>query len=598
MQEVDPFSGWQRTHYCGDISEDILDQEIVLLGWVHRRRDHGGVIFVDLRDRQGLAQVVFNPQVNPESHVKAENLRSEFVIGIKGVVRNRPEGMTNPEMKTGAVEVMVSSVAIFNRSQVLPFSVEKGQDVDDSLRLQYRYLDLRRPGMQDNLVLRHRVTKITRDYLDENGFCEIETPFLTRSTPEGARDFLVPSRMTPGAFYALPQSPQLFKQTLMIGGMDRYFQIVRCFRDEDLRADRQPEFTQVDLEMSFVTQEEILELMEGWIARLYRDLFAKELSLPFPRMTYEAAMETYGADNPDTRFGLEMKDICETVRESTFQVFQKVIEQGGVIKAFRFPGGGRLSRREVDNLDDLVKEWGGVGVIWAKHTEKGMQSPVGKFFSEELAQKIFQEMDSEIGDLLLIMAGARDEVNPLMGRLRLELAREYSLVDRAGLAFAWIVDFPLFERNQEGKIGAVHHPFTAPREEDSELLATQPEKCRSQAYDLVMNGIEIGGGSIRIHRSDVQEKIFSALGISEEEAEEKFGFLLRALNYGAPPHGGIAFGLDRLVMLLAGAGSLREVIAFPKTQKGACPLTQSPAAVDAEQLRELHVRPALPKKPG
>ncbi len=599
MIELDPFVGLKRTHYCGEVSEEDIGKEVILFGWVHRRRDHGGVIFVDLRDREGLAQVVFNPQVSPDSHIKADTLRSEHVIGIRGRVSRRPEGMKNPKMKTGDVEVMVDTLAIFNRSRVLPFNLDEDLEVDEAIRLRYRFLDLRRPAMQRNFLLRHQMTKLTRDYLDELGFYEIETPFLTRSTPEGARDYLVPSRVSPGSFYALPQSPQLFKQILMISGMDRYFQIARCFRDEDLRADRQPEFTQVDMEMSFVRQEEIMEIMENWVERLFQELLGKQLSRPFLTMSYEEAMEVYGADNPDIRYDLKMEDVTAIFHGSSFKVFQQVIEKGGVIKAMRFPGGARLSRRELDNLTELAKEWGSGGLIWAKCIEDdGLQCPVAKFFSEENKKDLRRQLKAETGDLLLMMAGPRASVNPLMGRLRVELGREYSLFDPAEFSFVWILNFPMFERDKDGRINAVHHPFTAPNDEDLGLLDEAPEKCRSQAYDLVVNGVEIGGGSIRIHRPDIQQKIFSCLEISEEEAQEKFGFLIDALSYGAPPHGGIAFGLDRLVMLFAGAKSLRDVIAFPKTQKATCLLTQSPSKVEAEQLRELHIRSSLPKKPS
>jgi len=598
QHDLDPFENHIRTHYCNDISEKDLDREVTVLGWVHRRRDHGGVVFVDLRDRSGLVQAVFNPQESPLAHQKADTLRSEYVIGVQGVVRRRPEGMENPKLSTGAVEIKASSLAIFNRSRTLPFNLDEDREVDEAIRLRYRYLDLRRETLQNNLLMRHRATKLTRDYFDERGFLEIETPFLTRSTPEGARDYLVPSRVNPGSFYALPQSPQLFKQLLMIGGMDRYFQIARCFRDEDLRADRQPEFTQVDLEMSFVREEEILELMEGWIAMLFRELRGRELPLPFPRMSYEEAMESYGVDNPDLRFGLQMKEITDTVRESPLKIFQQVVQEGGVIKAFRFPGGAALSRREVESLDGLAKEWGAGGLIWGKCTDKGFQSPVAKFLTEEMTENLIRRMEAAPGDLLLVMAGPREQVNTLLGRLRLEVARQAGLLRTDESAFVWVLDFPLFERDGEGQITSKHHPFTAPRQEDLDLLETDPERCRSQAYDLVMNGIEIGGGSIRIHREDIQSRVFSVLGVSQEEAEEKFGFLLEALSMGTPPHGGIAFGLDRLTMLLAGAGSLREVIAFPKTQKASCLLTRSPAPVNPEQLKELHIRAVPTQKPA
>ena len=598
MQETDPFEGFCRTRFCCEVSEDDLGDEVTVLGWVHRRRDHGGVIFVDLRDRTGLLQVVFNPQESPVSHERADSLRSEFVIGVKGRVRRRPEGMENPRMQTGRLEVMARELAVFNTCRVLPFSLEDDREIDEAIRLRYRYLDLRRVTLQRNMAMRHRAVKITRDFFDELGFFEIETPFLTRSTPEGARDYLVPSRVNPGAFYALPQSPQLFKQMLMIGGLDRYVQIARCFRDEDLRADRQPEFTQVDLEMSFVGEEELLGIVEAWLARLFEELLGTELQIPFPRMSYTEAMESCGADNPDTRFDLRLKDVTDLVRDSTLEIFRQVVAEEGVVKAFRFPGGGRLSRREVEDLDALAKEWGAGGLIWGKCTEQGFQSPVAKHLSEERVREIFRRMEAEPGDLLLVMAGAREQVNTILGRLRLDVGRRYGLIRPEARAFVWILDFPLFERDGEGRLASKHHPFTAPRQEDLALLETDPDACRSRAYDLVMNGVEIGGGSIRIQREDLQRRIFSVLGVSPEEVDEKFGFLLEALSLGAPPHGGIAFGLDRLVMLLCGAASLRDVIAFPKTQKAGCLLTRSPAAVEPEQLRELHIRTVAPKKPG
>jgi|YNPBryantNP2012_1023418.scaffolds.fasta_scaffold00663_6 aspartyl-tRNA synthetase len=598
MADLDPFQGFSRTHYCGEVRPDDLGREVVLLGWVHRRRDHGGVIFVDLRDREGTVQVVFNPQVSPAAHEKADTLRAEYVIGVKGVVQRRPEGMENPKLATGAVEVMARELAIFNRSQPLPFSLEDETDVDEAIRLRYRYLDMRRPAMQRNLLLRHRAAKLTRDYFDSLGFREVETPVLTRSTPEGARDYLVPSRVNPGMFYALPQSPQLFKQLLMVSGVDRYFQIARCFRDEDLRADRQPEFTQVDVEMSFVDQDEILHIMEGWICRLFRELKDVELPRPFPRISYRDAMETYGVDNPDLRYGLEMKDLSDLAAESTFQIFRSALEKGGAVKAFRLPGGGRLTRRELDGLQALAQEWGAGGLLWAKCTESGLQSPVAKHLSEDLTRKILERMEADRGDLLFLMAGPRDSVNALMGRLRIEVSKGNVPIDPSQYAFVWVLDFPLFERDRDGRITSKHHPFTAPKPEDLPALEADPESCRSQAYDLVLNGIEIGGGSIRIHQRDVQNRVFKILGISEAEAREKFEFLLEALSFGAPPHGGIAFGLDRLVMILSGARSLREVIAFPKTQKATCLLTKSPSTVDPEQLRELHVRTVVPRPAG
>lgn len=598
MADLDPFEGYSRTNYCGEVRPEDLGKEVVLLGWVHRRRDHGGVIFVDLRDREGTVQVVFNPQVSPSAHEKADTLRAEYVVGVKGVVQRRPEGMENPKLATGAVEVLARELAVFNRSQPLPFSLEDETDVDEAIRLRYRYLDMRRPVMQRNLLLRHRVVKLTRDYFDSLGFREVETPVLTRSTPEGARDYLVPSRVNPGMFYALPQSPQLFKQLLMVSGVDRYFQIARCFRDEDLRADRQPEFTQVDVEMSFVDQDEILQIMEGWICRLFRELKGVELASPFPRMSYRDAVETYGVDNPDLRYGLEMKDLSDLAAGSTFQIFRSALEKGGAVKAFRLPDGGRLTRRELDGLQALAQEWGAGGLLWAKCTDSGLQSPVAKHLSEDLTRKILERMQADRGDLIFLMTGPRDSVNALMGRLRIEVSKGNVPIDPCQYAFVWILDFPLFERDRDGRITSKHHPFTAPKPEDLPVLEADPESCRSQAYDLVLNGVEIGGGSIRIHQREVQNRVFKILGISEAEANEKFEFLLEALSFGAPPHGGIAFGLDRLVMILAGARSLREVIAFPKTQKATCLLTKSPSAVDPEQLRELHVRTVVPRPAG
>ncbi len=562
------------------------------MGWVLRRRDHGGVIFIDLRDRWGITQVVFNPAINEEVHAKAHRLRSEWVIAVRGRVERRPPDMENPKLATGAIEVLVDELRILNTSETPPFPLDEEIEVSDNLRLQYRYLDLRRPEMAANLVMRHQGLQAVRSYLSKQGFLEIETPMLTRSTPEGARDYLVPSRVNAGRFYALPQSPQLFKQILMIAGMDRYFQVVRCFRDEDLRADRQPEFTQIDMELSFVSEEEIITVTEGMIKTLFAATRDIELTPPFKRMTYDEAMRRFGTDRPDTRFGLELVDLTETLQGCGFKVFRSVIDKGGSVKAINARGCATFSRKDLDDLTEYASRFGARGMAWIKIRENDWQSPITKFFSDDEIRAMGEALDARPGDLILFGADRTDIVHQVLAELRLELARRLELTDDSAFEFLWITDFPLLEYDHDQKRHtAVHHPFTAPREEDLGLLATDPGKVRSRAYDLVLNGNEIGGGSIRIHDKQVQEQVFQALGIGEEEAREKFGFLLRALELGAPPHGGIAFGVDRLMMLLTGSSSIRDVIAFPKTQKATCPLTEAPAPVSRKQLTELYLRP-------
>ena len=562
------------------------------MGWVLRRRDHGGVIFIDLRDRWGITQIVFNPEVNPEPHAKAHQLRSEWVLAVKGKVEARPGDMENPKLKTGAIEIMVSELRVLNTSKTPSFPLDEDSEVSDNIRLQYRYLDLRRPEIGANLVMRHTATQAARSFLCENGFLEIETPMLTRSTPEGARDYLVPSRVNAGKFFALPQSPQLFKQLLMMGGMDRYFQIVKCFRDEDLRADRQPEFTQIDLELSFVGEDDIMAVAEGLVKQVFAATRGIALNPPFPRMSYQEAISRYGNDKPDTRFGLELVDLTEKLRGCGFKVFNAVIEGGGIVKAINAKGCGTFSRKDLDDLTNYAGSFGAKGMAWIKVKEDEWQSPITKFFNENEIEAMRQALNAEPGDLILFGADSAAVVNQVLSELRLELGRRLGLMDSNVYNFLWVTDFPLVEFDAERKrYAAVHHPFTAPFDEDLELLETEPLKVRSRAYDLVLNGSEIGGGSIRIHTTDMQAKMLNLLGIAEEEAEEKFGFLLRALEFGAPPHGGIAFGLDRLMMLLTGSSSIRDVIAFPKTQKATCPLTDAPSSVARKQLTELHLRP-------
>jgi len=588
---MDLLGSLKRTDYCGDLSIKDANREVILLGWVQRRRDLGGLIFVELRDRQGIVQVVFNPEVSPEVHPKAQSLRNEYVVGILGTVVTRPEGTVNPKLKTGEIEVVVKELKILNVSRTPPFLIEEEEEVAENTRLKYRYLDLRRPGLQRNLILRHQVAKEVRHYFDRMGFLEIETPMLTKSTPEGARDFLVPSRLNPGHFYALPQSPQLFKQILMISGFDRYFQIVRCFRDEDLRSDRQPEFTQIDVEMSFITVQDIQKTMEGLMAHIFQEVLGVNLKIPFLILTYDDAMNRYGVDKPDIRFGMELRDVTEPLRHSSFQVFRDAIEGKGVIKAINVKGGSSFSRKEIDDLTHFIQNFGAKGLISVKIIQNGWQSSIQKFITEEERKAIDEALHAMENDLILFVAGSSKVVNQSLANLRLHLGEKLGLIPKDQYRFVWILDFPLLEYDEgEKRFVAVHHPFTAPKDEDIPQLRDHPEWVRAKAYDLVLNGSEIGGGSIRNHLREVQSLLFEKLGMGEEEAKERFGFLLEALDYGTPPHGGIAFGFDRLIMILSHSESIRDVIAFPKTQKGTCLMTDAPSRVDPKQLDELWVK--------
>ncbi len=590
--KVEFMSGWKRTHSCGALRATDAGKTVTLMGWVFRRRDHGGLIFVDIRDREGITQCVFNPADGAEAHGKVQDVRAEFVIAVRGTVAPRPAGTENSKIPTGAVEVHAAELKVLNDCRPLPFQVdsEGESEVDETLRLKYRYLDMRRASVLNAFQVRDLLCRAVRDYLHEHGFLEVETPFLTRSTPEGARDFLVPSRLQPGSFYALPQSPQLFKQLLMVAGFERYFQIVRCFRDEDLRKDRQPEFTQIDIETSFLDRDDLLPIIEGMVAAIWRRVKNVDLQLPFPRLPYDEAMARFGSDKPDLRFAMELADVSALFAGGEFQAFAQVVASGGAVKALRVSGAGSMSRKELDDLTAEAKQAGAKGLVWIKVTPDGVNSPVAKFLSA-VQDRLLSATAAAAGDLLLLVGDAAPVAATVLGRLRVDLARRFKLIPEDRDVFAWVIDFPLVEWNEDEKRwDAVHHPFTAPRDEDLPLLESDPGKARAKAYDLVLNGQEAAGGSIRIHQQSVQERLFGLIGISKDEARARFGFLLDALEFGAPPMGGIAFGLDRLAASLVGQESIREVIAFPKTQKGTCPLTDAPAPVDARQLRDLGIR--------
>jgi aspartyl-tRNA synthetase len=581
----------RRTHSCRELGTDDVGREVVLMGWVQRRRDHGGVIFVDLRDKEGVTQVVFNPEVDQKVHAKAHAIRSEYVLGVRGTVDRRPEGMINPNLFTGAIEVSVSELKIFNPAKTPPFLIEDNIDVSEAVRLKHRHLDLRRPQLQRSIILRHKAAATVRNYLNSQGFLDIETPVLTRSTPEGARDYLVPSRVNPGQFYALPQSPQMFKQLFMISGFDRYYQIVRCFRDEDLRADRQPEFTQIDIEMSFVGEEDVMDLSEGMMVDLFKNVLDVDLDLPFPRLTYTEAVGRFGLDKPDIRFDLELIEISDIVAGSGFKVFAEAVKKGGIVKVLNAKGCIDFSRKEIDDLTDFVAVYRAKGMAWIKVREDAWQSPIAKFFTDQEKEALAERINMEPGDLVFFMADQPKVVNESLGHLRSHLGKRLGLIDESEFKFLWVTHFPMFEYDEtEKRNQALHHPFTSPQEEDYGKLLDDPLSVNSRAYDLVLNGFEIGGGSIRIHQRAIQEKVFQALGMEAQSYEEKFGFLLAALDSGAPPHGGIAIGFDRLVMLLCGQSSIRDVIAFPKTQKAACLLTNAPSETTKAQLDELYLR--------
>lgn len=585
----------KRSCYCGHVREDSIGKELSVCGWVHSRRDHGGVIFIDLRDREGILQIVFQPENEEIFHI-AEKLRSEYVISVKGLIRNRPEGTVNPNMPTGKIELVVSEFELLNSSPGLPFEISDYVETSEELRLKYRYLDMRRPSFQKNFILRHKISQEIRKFLNEDGFLEIETPFLGKSTPEGARDFLVPARLHHGSFYALPQSPQIFKQILMVAGFDKYYQIARCFRDEDLRADRQLEFTQVDLEMSFIEEDDIISTIERMIAKLFKSVLDIDLQTPFKRMPYDEAMLKYGSDKPDTRFEMLIEDLCEELKDSGFSVFANVLSKGGIVRGLCIPKGASFSRSEIDGLTKFVGEYGAKGLAWMKITEEGAESNIVKYFKEEEIKQIIAKFNAKPGDLIVFLADEEKIVVQGLGALRLKMGKELQLIDKNKFNFLWVIDFPMFEWDKdEQRWQALHHPFTSPK--DAEILnKDNAAKAKAKAYDIVLNGVELGGGSIRIHKRDIQKKVFELLNITEEAANEKFGFLLDALSYGAPPHGGLALGFDRLCALMAGEESIREVIAFPKTQTAYDPMTNAPSKVSEKQLKELGIN-IIVKKP-
>jgi aspartyl-tRNA synthetase len=584
-------STWKRTHTCGQLRIKDVKSTVTLLGWVSSIRNHGGLIFVDLRDRYGVTQVVFSPDRGSEFFHTAEQLRSEYVVAIQGTVFARPPGTSNPHLDTGEIEVYADTIDILNKSETPPFEIEDKSKVSLELRLKHRYLDLRRPVMQKRLIFRHRICQTMREYFDRLNFVDIETPVLTKSTPEGARDYLVPSRINLGKFYALPQSPQLFKQILMVAGYDRYFQIVRCFRDEDLRAQRQPEFTQMDMEMSFVDENDIIQIIEGLVATIFDKVVGKKVVTPFPRLSYKEAMASYGCDAPDLRFGMKIKDVSDIVQTSNFKVFLDAIKDGGQVRGINANGCGNFSRKDIDDLTTFVGQFGAKGLAWFKVEENGLSSPITKFFPIETQEKLQRHMDAKKGDLLLFVADKPRVVSQSLAQLRLHLGHKNKLIDTNAFNFSWIVDFPLLDYNEDLKrYEALHHPFTSPHPDDLPILEERPMEVRARAYDLVLNGVELGGGSIRIHTPEVQKRVFRLLGIDDETAYIKFGFLLDSLKYGAPPHGGIALGIDRMVTLLLQLDDIREVIAFPKTQKATCLMTNAPSEVDPQQLNELGIR--------